>query len=164
MKRQLLRSFLGSLVFITALHANTLAGDLAIVVGKVCPVESLTLAELRRVWLCEHTRASNGVAFAVTMRAPGSPERAAALREILNMSEAEFERYYLQAIFAGTVLGRPKIIDTTSSLKRFVNENSGAIAYVAGTDLDASLKVVKIDGRLPGDPEYPLKLNRSRIE
>jgi hypothetical protein len=33
----------------------------------------------------------------------------------------------------------------------------GAIAFIPQTDVKDGLKVVKIDGHLPGEPGYPLK-------
>jgi hypothetical protein len=40
---------------------------------------------------------------------------------------------------------------------RFIFNTSGAIGYVQAAEVDDTVKVVPIDGRLPGDARYPLR-------
>jgi hypothetical protein len=38
-----------------------------------------------------------------------------------------------------------------------VRDNAGGVTFVAGKNLSPDLKVLKIDGKLPGEAGYPLK-------
>jgi hypothetical protein len=42
-------------------------------------------------------------------------------------------------------------------VSQYVFDTPGGITFIAGKNLRPDLKVLKIDGRLPGDPQYPLK-------
>jgi hypothetical protein len=39
-----------------------------------------------------------------------------------------------------------------------VSGTPGAIGYLRGSDVDDSVKILKVDGHAPGDAEYPLKI------
>jgi hypothetical protein len=43
-------------------------------------------------------------------------------------------------------------------VRKFVFNVPGAIGYLRPEDVDDSVKVVRIDGHLPSDAEYPLKI------
>ena len=43
-------------------------------------------------------------------------------------------------------------------MRKFVFNVPGAIGYLRPGDVDDSVKVLRIDGHLPGDAEYPLKI------
>jgi hypothetical protein len=42
-------------------------------------------------------------------------------------------------------------------MRRFVFNAPGAVGYVAADETDDTVKVLRIDGLLPGDPRYPLR-------
>jgi hypothetical protein len=43
-------------------------------------------------------------------------------------------------------------------MKRFVFNVSGAIGYLRADELDDSVKVIRVDGRAPGEAAYRLRL------
>lgn len=133
-------------------------GDLAIIVNKSNPVGELSFAELRNVFLAEKNHWSNGRRVTVVMRDPGQPERAAVLRLIYRMSESDFNRYFLHATFTGEVVSAPKRLATSAGVRRFVFNVPGAIGYVRADEVDDSVKILRVDGRLPGDPDYRIRM------
>ena len=142
----------------TAGRAEDKADHLAVIVGKGNPLESATFAELQKYFRAEKTKGSDGNKIAIVMLAAGQPERGAALREIYKMTEGEYNKYFLQATFTGTVAAAPKALPSAAAVKKFVAETPGAIGYLPGSEVDDSVKVVKVDGHLPGEPEYKLNL------
>ena len=131
--------------------------DLAIIVNKANPVEALTLAELRDVFLAERSRWPNGRKVTITMLDIGNPERDVVLRTIYRMREADFNRSFLRARFAGETTEEPKLLASPTNMGRFVFNAPGAIGYVRASSLDGSVKVLRIDGRAPGEPGYRIK-------
>jgi hypothetical protein len=80
------------------------------------------------------------------------------LREVCRMSESDFRRHFLQGLFTGEVLVSPKTLATPVGVRKFVFNVPGAIGYLRPEDVDNTVKVLRIDGHLPGDAEYPLRI------
>jgi ABC-type phosphate transport system substrate-binding protein len=138
--------------------AQDKGADLAIVVNVASTLDNISSAELAKIFKAERTRTPDGVKYVLAMRETGSPERNAALRVIYQMTDAEYERYFLQATFAGTIQSSPKQFSSDSAVRQFVAGSPGAISYLRASDVDSSVKVLKIDGKSPGDPDYPIKI------
>lgn len=132
---------------------------LVIIVNKANPVGTLSTEELRRYFRLERERWPDGRKNTVVMLPSGTPERDTVLRQIYNLPDGELNRYFLQATFAGQVHSAPKELASTVNMLKFVFNVPGAIGYVRAGAVDDTVKVVRIDGRLPGDPDYLLKLS-----
>ena len=131
---------------------------LAVVVHKSNPIENLSLEDLRRLCLAEQKHWDNGRKITVALREPGQPEHEAVLRVVFRMKENEFNRYFLQSAFVGEVGTAPKQLATANGVRRFVFNVPGAIGFVRGSDLDDSVKLVRVGGLVPGEAGYPLTL------
>ncbi|HEV2704771.1 MAG TPA: hypothetical protein VGV59_02535 [Pyrinomonadaceae bacterium] len=132
---------------------------LAIIVNRSNPVDNLSSAELRQYFLVERTRWPNGRRVSLVMLATGQPEREAVLRLIYRMRERDFHEHFLHARFTGVVLEEPRVRDTSSRVLNFVFLQMDALAYVRASETaGAPVKVVRIDGLLPGEPGYKLTL------
>src|SRR5438045_2125876 len=127
---------LWTLLSAPVIRADDKADHLAIIVAKNSTLENLSTADLSKIFRGDKTKGADGVKFNVLMHDPGRLERAAALKSIYHMSEPEYDRYFLQAAFTGTVLAAPKTLPSAAAVKNFVAETPGAISYVRGSDLD----------------------------
>ena len=132
---------------------------LAIVVNRNNPVTEISLVDLRRVFRGQRSRWSNGRRVTLVMRDPGAPEREAILKALYGVAEMEYRRTYLQAVFSGEASDAPKTLASTNGVLRFVYNVPGAIGYVRARDVDPSVKMLRIDGRLPGEPGYRLEVS-----
>jgi ABC-type phosphate transport system substrate-binding protein len=130
----------------------------AIVVNHSNPLDNLSSSELRAVFLGERTHWPNGRRITLVMMEPGIPERDTILRQVCRMSEADFRRHFLQGLLTGEVLVSPKTLASPVGVRKFVFNVPGAIGYLRPADIDATIKVLRIDGYLPSDPEYKLHL------
>jgi ABC-type phosphate transport system substrate-binding protein len=131
---------------------------LAIIVNKSNPVEGLSYADLRQIFLGQRSYWPHGRKITLVMREPGQAEREAVLRAVYGMGERDFNRHFLQAKFTGEVLAAPKLLSTAAGVKKFVLNVPGAIAYVRLNELDDSVKPIHIDNQAPGDPGYKLRV------
>lgn len=132
---------------------------LAIIVNQSNPVENLSLEELQRVFLGERSHWPNGHRITLVMMEPGQPERKAVLREVCRMNENDFSRHFLHGLFTGEVFVSPKTLASPVGVRKFVFNVPGAIGYLRATDVDQSVKVVRVDGHLPEDKEYRLQID-----
>jgi hypothetical protein len=130
--------------------------QLAVIVNLSNPVEDLTLKELRNIVMVERTHWPDGRKITVALREPGIPERQAVLSLVYGMNEAGFTRYFLRATFTGQIPSGPRMLSTSELVRRFLVNVPGAIGFVRQIDADTSVKTVRIDGRMPGAPNYSL--------
>jgi hypothetical protein len=130
--------------------------SLAVIVNKANPVENLSFAELRQYFLGERTHWPNGRRVTIVMRDAAQPERDAVLRIIYEMREQDFHAHFLHAQFTGEALEEPRVLDTASRVVNFVFLQPGAIGYVRAGETGPSVKVVRVDGLVPGDADYKL--------
>ncbi|HEX3703790.1 MAG TPA: hypothetical protein VHU82_10685 [Vicinamibacterales bacterium] len=138
--------------------AQTKTGDLAIVVHPDTPVTQLTFAELRQVFLGERQYWNPATPVVLLIRAPTSAERDAVLNVIYQMHEPQFKQYWIAKIFRAEMTSPPKLVYSNESANQLVAAIPGAIAFMAAGDVKPGLKVIRIDGHLPGEPGYRLHL------
>lgn len=75
------------------------------------------------------------------------------------MDDVSLDRYFFFEVYRGLLPTSPTILDTAADVKRFVSGTPGAVGYMRASDVDDSVKVLRIDGLLPGDDGYPLRLH-----
>ena len=129
---------------------------LAIVVNRSNPVDDLSFTELRTIFLGGRSHWANGRRITLVMRQPGDPERKAILRDVCGMNEDQLNTHFLRGLFTGEILVSPKILDTPAGVRKFLFNVPGAIGYLRVSDVDGSVKTVRIDNLLPGDKGYKL--------
>jgi ABC-type phosphate transport system substrate-binding protein len=138
------------------IQSSPRADHLAVIVNLSNPVDDLSLKELRRIAMVVRTHWPDGRKITVALREPGPPERQAVLSLIYGMNEAGFTRYFLRATFTGQIPNGPRMLSTSELVRRFLVNVPGAIGFVRHVDADTSVKIVRIDGRMPGAPNYLL--------
>jgi ABC-type phosphate transport system substrate-binding protein len=131
---------------------------LAIIVNQSNPVENFSLEELRKIFLGERSHWPNGRRITLVMLDETHPERKAVLRDIYSMSEKDFNNHFIQGVFTGAVFVSPKTLATPAEVRKFVFNVPGAIGYVRSSEVDPSVKVLRVDGRLPEDKDYRFRL------
>jgi hypothetical protein len=131
-------------------------GDVAVVVRPDVPADSLTLGEVRELLMGDRQFWTSGLRVYLLMRAPAARERDVILRVVYRMSEAEFRRYWIERVFRAEVQSGPKIVYSNESATELVATIPGAVAFVDAAQVPKGLKVLRIDGHLPGEKGYPL--------
>jgi hypothetical protein len=130
---------------------------LAIVVARSSGLRNISATELEKIFRGERPRDPDGNRYVVLMREPGCAERVAALAAIYRMTEAEYKKYFLQATFTGALQSAPKQVRGAAALRQVIAETPGAIGYLKVADVDDTVRVLAIDGKLPDDADYALR-------
>jgi ABC-type phosphate transport system substrate-binding protein len=133
------------------------AGDIAIVVRPDVPVANLTFAELRKVLLGDRQFWSSNLRVTLLVRAPGAHEREVVLKTIYQMSEAQFRQYWIAKVFRAEAASGPRIVYSNEMAAELATAIPGAVAFVEADQVPKGLKVLRINGKLPGDREYVLR-------
>jgi len=144
--------------YLVPLAAQTSRGsDVAIVVHPDTPVTNLSLAEVRKIFRGERQYWATGLPVVLLVRAPVAHERDVVLKIIYQMSEAQFRQYWVAKIFRAESVSAPKLVYSNELAKQLVSSLQGAISFVDAREVGTGVKVVRVDGHLPGEPGYPLR-------
>jgi ABC-type phosphate transport system substrate-binding protein len=132
------------------------AGDVAVIVHRDVPIDNLSVSELRRVLLGEREFWPASVRITLLIRAPIAHERDVVLKNLCQMTEAQFRQHWIGKVFRADTALAPKIVYSNEMAVDLVNRIPGAITFIDASQVNRNLKVVKIDGHLPGDKGYVL--------
>ena len=149
---------LGLAVSADRVSAQTNPGDLAIIAHPGTPITELTTAELRQILKGERQYWSPNLPVVLFVRAPTSMERSAVLDGIYQMTEPQFKQYWIAKTFRAESASSPKNLRSNELTLQFVASTAGAIGFMAANDVKPGVKVLKVDGRLPGEAGYKLHL------
>jgi len=138
--------------------------NLAIIVNLSNTLDGVSRDELRRIFLGERSHWANGRRITLVMMEPGRPERKAILRDVCQMNETDYNNRILHDLFTGELFVSPKTLASPTGVRKFVFNVPGAIGYVRATDVDETVKVLRVDGRLPEDKEYPLHVEARAVK
>ena len=133
------------------------AADVAIVVRPDLPVDNLTFSEVRKLFLGDRQYWTSNLRVTLLVRAPAARERDIVLRAIYEMSEAHFRQYWISKVFRAETATGPKVVYSNEMATDLVAVIPGAVAFVDSAKVPPSLKILRIDGKLPGDKSYPLR-------
>lgn len=133
-------------------------GDaVAIVVHPDVDVETLSFAQLRKIFLGEQQYWGDRRKITLLVRAPEAYERDVVLRRIYEMSEDQYRQYWIAKIFRSELTSGPKVVYTSDMAGDLVVALPGSITFMRAGDVQGDLKVVRVDGKLPGEAGYPLR-------
>jgi phosphate transport system substrate-binding protein len=130
---------------------------LAIVVNRSNPVDELSMPELRAIFLGSRGHWSTGRRVTLVMRDIDAPERSVILRDVCGMTEQQFRTHFVRGLYNGEILISPKILASDTGVRRFIFNVPGAIGYLRLSEVDSSVKALRIDEHRPGDKEYKLR-------
>lgn len=152
----------GSLIFVNRLEdievesgtAGANLNTLAVIVNKGNPVNDLPLGDLRRILLGERTIWKGSRKIVVLLPTVGSPERQTTLR-LVAMDESSYRNHWAEVSGTG---GEAVPVSTAASgmAVNLVADSEDAIAVVPLADVKGSVKILRIDGSMPGDSGYPI--------
>jgi ABC-type phosphate transport system substrate-binding protein len=135
----------------------TNTGDVAIVVRPDVPVDNLTFGDLRKVLLGDRQFWSSNLRVTLLVRAPGAHEREVVLKAIYQMTEAQFRQYWIAKVFRAEAASGPRVVYSNEMAAELASAIPGAVAFVEAGQVPKGLKVLKINGKLPGDKDYVLR-------
>jgi hypothetical protein len=153
-------NFRASVAVLLLLISATLrasAGDIAVVVRPDTPVDNLSLREIRDLMMGERQFWNSRLRVTLLMRAPTARERDVVLKVIYHMTEAQFREYWISKVFRAEATSGPKIVYSNQMATGLIASLPGSVSFVDTDEVPKGLKVLRIDGKLPGEAGYPLR-------
>lgn len=146
------------LVALLALFAGAppQATEYAVVVHPSTSVSDVSLRNLRRIYLGEQQFWPEGRRVVIFIQPAGSGAREMVLGRLYRMDERQYTQYWIARIFRDEATSGPRIVADGRVLKELTAAVPGAIAVIPAAEVDARVKVLRVDGLLPGSSGYPL--------
>ena len=131
--------------------------DVAVVVNRDVPADSLALYEVRRLFRGESRYWKSNLLVVLIVPPAGTHERDVMLRNIYKMNESQYKQYWVERIFRAEAFSAPKIADSSAIANELLSSVPGCITFMNANDVRPGSKILKIDNKLPGERGYPLR-------
>lgn len=154
MKKTLIAVFI--MVLSVFMPNATSAGEIAIIINKENIINDISYNDLVKIFKQERQYWHSGKKIYLVMREAGDLQKKMVLKKIYKMDDEELKKLWLAKLFRGEISSFPKSLGSDEAAKRFVSQVPNAVSFIASESLDDSVKVLRIDGRLPKDKGYIL--------
>jgi ABC-type phosphate transport system substrate-binding protein len=130
--------------------------NLALITSAGSKLQDVALAELAK--MCKGTQKvwSDGRSFTLVMKDPASPDMHAAAQKLFGSTPADVKAAVAKLNETRSVV---KVVGNDQELLQAVEAIPGAVGLVDVYSINSSIKVLRVDGKLPFDVGYPLKGN-----
>lgn len=119
--------------------------EFVVIVNKANPVKTLTLVELRRIFMKQTRMWPHAETIVPVDWDATSPNREVFSRRVLARSVREMGNYWVQqSVTQG--LAPPSTQRSARAMLRFIASVQGAIGYLSPDDIDDTVAVVKVTG------------------
>jgi len=131
---------------------------LAVFVSKDSSVQNLKMSELRRIFMKADDGGFSGQRIVPFNHTARSSDRIGFDQTVLRMNPDEVSRFWIDRKIRG-LPGPPRAVDSLSQLLRLVSHFSGGIGYARTNQVTNEVRVIRVDGKLPSQPGYPLQFD-----
>src|SRR5438874_9556514 len=137
--------------------AQSKSDDVAVIVNPQNQIDSISSADLRKIFAGEKRSWNSNIPVFVVVRAPQAHERDILLSHVLRITESEYKQYWVKKVYSGAVPREPLALLSNGMQLEAVRADKGGIALINLADVKQGVKVLKVDGKLPGAPAYTLR-------
>ena len=128
---------------------------LAVFVTKDSSIQDLKMNELRRIFTNADDSGFSSQRSVPFNHTAHSTDRVGFDQTVLHMNPEEVSRFWIDRKIRG-LAGPPRAVDSLSQLLSLVAHTGGGISYARPGRLTPDVRVVRVAGKLPNDPGYPL--------
>jgi ABC-type phosphate transport system substrate-binding protein len=127
--------------------------------NKSSELVGMTLPELVKVCKGQLSRWPDGKPVRFITRDPGSPEMMLVLEKIYAMSKDEVSEVIANANHGRADHPAIIVVGSDEAVVKKVESNPGAVGLVDVYSISGAVRVLKVGGKLPLEPGYPLHGN-----
>lgn len=133
------------------------SAQIAIVVNSNNPVSELSINELKAIFLGKQVYFRQGENL--ILLCDYKPDIDEFCTKVYGYSGKTMNKHWFQLIFSGTSANPPKKMNSVENLLNFISIQQNAIGYISVKNIPQNvkgIKVLKIEGQLPGGKDYLL--------
>jgi len=144
----------GVLALLGLLPSLADGGDVALIVHPANPLSELSSADVVKIFRIEQQHWKAGGRIYLILQESGTPEKEIVLRRVYRMKDAELKQFWLGKLFRGEIASFPSVARSGVAARRIVSQAPNALSFVDASVADQTVRVLRVDGRKPGDPGY----------
>jgi len=129
---------------------------LMVIVHPDNPVTDLPLSEFRALCKLERQFWASKKRCALYLPPSKSDEYAVLLDKVYRMSHKKLQKYWVQKLFSGDIPSKPEHVPSAKLAIDKVKAEEGGLTVLLAGEVPKGVKLVTIDGKKPGEKEYPL--------
>jgi ABC-type phosphate transport system substrate-binding protein len=133
--------------------------DLALISNKSNEVVAITMPELVKVCKGQVSRWPDGKPVSFITRDPAAPEMRLLLEKVYGMSKDEVKATIASANHSRANHPAIVVVDSDEAVVKKVESLPGAVGLVDVYSISGAVTVLKVGGKLPLEPGYPLHGN-----
>jgi hypothetical protein len=147
-------------VFLALLVATLAqAKDVALIANKGSAVTAVTMADLVKLCKAQTSRWPDGKAVTLIVRDPASAEMKMVLEKLYSMTPSAVNELIANANHERGAHPAIIVVSSDDDLVHKVAATPGAVGLVDVYAINSSVDVMKVAGKLPFEPGYPLHGN-----
>lgn len=147
-----------SLALPLLVSAQNASADYAVIVNRNNPAQNITAVQLRRFVLGEDRFWPGRLPVSLILQDERSLERQFVLKNLVHMSPNDYHQHWSTLLFRGGATTEPMEVPSNGLASGLVASQAGALCIIRTDSLprNDSVKVLRVDGKLPGEAGYPL--------
>jgi hypothetical protein len=135
------------------------AKDVALIANKGGSVSSITIPDLVKLCKAQTNRWPDGKSVTLVMRDPSSPEMKMVLEKVYSMTPDAVNELIATANHGRMNHPAILVVSSDDEIVKKVAGTPGAVGLVDVYAINSSVDVMKVAGKLPFEPGYPLHGN-----
>jgi hypothetical protein len=153
------RRVLAATLMLVSWCALAWAKDLALISNKSNSVQPMTLPELTKIGKGQMDRWPDGKAVSFITRDPTLPDMKLLLQKVYGMSKEEVKELIANANHGRTNHPAIVVVESDEDAVQKAESIPGAVGVVDVYSISGAVTVLKVGGKLPLEPGYPLHGN-----
>ena len=130
--------------------------DLAVIVHPNNPIKKITFSELRSYLKMRRQFWPNKKRCDLYLPPHKSDAYKLLLSKVYKKSHKKLQKYWVQKLFSGDIPSKPSYVSSFKSAGTQVRKNLAALSVVPANMVPKGVRVLPIDGKMPGDKGYRL--------
>jgi ABC-type phosphate transport system substrate-binding protein len=143
MKNIFLKTGLVGAVLLAGVLPAAARDDLVIIANKSVPLDHLSAASLRDIYIGKSTYWPDGQSVVIAVQTEPTGEADAVLKKISGMDASHFATFWQRMVFSGRG-NQPKNVEDAAALAALVAATKGAIAVVPADVQSRGVKLIEI--------------------
>lgn len=132
--------------------------EFAVIVNMSNPVDALSFDDIVKIFKTAKKTWDTKDKIYILLKKVDTKEGKAILSLVYGFnSESEMKKFWLEKIYSGEMDVFPQILSSDEAIKKIVKNYPNAIGIILSSNVDDTVKVIKIDGSSPEDEGYRLK-------
>lgn len=128
----------------------------AVIVHKDNPTSDVSLDQLRQLMRLDRQFWDETTRVVLVARPATVPEQQSVLKRVYELDDKALRKFLVGRLYAGQISALPTVVKSCPAAAKLVQQTPGAIGVVLATEVPAGVKVLRIDGKLPGETGYAL--------